>query len=122
MQEHSKREELLNEELLEWVTGASGNGHASTSKLPRPGSFLHCQECKTAAWWYNHHISRRDRVQVDVDSAVAQGSLVSADQHLQLSQQYHEWAQARYAQMEAHGHPDFPAALRQQRRNYNPPN
>jgi hypothetical protein len=122
MEEHTEREEPLSEELLEWVTGASGNGNVSTSNHPGPGSFLHCRDCQAGAAMYDYHIHGRDTTQAEVDSAIAQGAPHTADMLLQWSNEHHQSAQAHYEQMAAHGHPDFPAALRQQRRNYNPPN
>jgi hypothetical protein len=118
MEEKRKREELLSEAFLDEVTG--GTPGASTS--PNPGSFLHCSECRTRTGVYSHYIDWRDRYQTDVNDAVRQGEYALADLHLAKSHKRDQWAQEEYAKMKAHGHPDFPAALRGQRLGYNPPN
>lgn len=118
MEEHTERNEPLREELLEWVTGASGN--ASTSN--NPGSVLACVACQAAAQRYGRSIYYRDHFQAGVDQAVAENNYALADRRNEWSTNNHLSAQEEYRQMAAHGHPDFPAALREQRRNYNPPN
>jgi hypothetical protein len=119
MQEQRKREESLSEELLDRVTGAGSI--LSTSKNPGPGSFLDCADCQSRAVLYGRDIYRRDRYQAAVDQVVAEGHPAHADIFNEGSSSHHRSAQQRYQDMAAHGHPDFPAALGQQRQNYNPP-
>jgi hypothetical protein len=120
MQEHTTREESLSEEFLEGITGAGGS--ASPSGNPGPGSFLNCPSCQEHAWEYAYHIYRRDSSQESIDFHAHIGETAEADGHLQYSKRQHTRAQQVFQQMAAHGHPDFPAALRQQRQNYNPRN
>jgi hypothetical protein len=64
----------------------------------------------------------RDLYQSYVDHSVSLGNTAAADRHLQFSAEHNKQAQQIYEQMAAHGHPDFPAAMNQQRQNYNPAN
>ena len=114
MQEHSKREESLSEELLDRVTGAGGGA----SRLP--GSFSSCPSCQANEQKYSQHIYIRDGLQWNVDSHVSVGDYAEADISLKHSEKHHTRAQEVFQQMAAHGHPDFPAALNQPRQNYNP--
>jgi hypothetical protein len=120
MKEHREREESLREELLDGVTGASGR--ASSSGNPGPGNFLACPSCQANAQIYSAHLNRRDVLTHAVDQHVSQGLTAAADVALRMAGQQHQWAQETYQAMEDHGHPDFPAALRAQRQNYNPRN
>jgi hypothetical protein len=117
MQEHSKREEPLEEELLDRVSGAG----SSVSTTRNPGPFLDCRECRSEARQHAGHIIMRDGHQTSVDYMVSHGNNAMAELYNQASNERHQWAQESYQKMEAHGHPDFPAALRQLRQNYNPP-
>ena len=117
MQEHNKREEPLEEELLDRVTGAGGS--ASTSR--NPGPFLNCGDCRSEALQHAYHIYFRDEHQTSVDHMVSHGNNALADFYNQASNERHQLAQESYQKMAAHGHADFPAALGQQRQNYNPP-
>ena len=118
MQEQSKREESLSEELLDRVTGAGCC--ASTTRNPGPGSFLTCPSCQAMAHAYGIHINRRDHSQELVDVNVNSGRYFDANAHFNTSTENHEAAQMFYQHMEAHGHPDFLAAFAQQRQHYNP--
>ena len=120
MEEHNKREELLREELLEGITGGTG-GASGSGRTQGPTSFLNCPSCQFEANWYDHHIITRDQLQVSVDAMVNLGNNPMADRLNHESNLRHRLAQESYQKMAAHGHPDFPAALRQQRQNYNPP-
>jgi hypothetical protein len=120
MQEHSKREESLSEELLEGITGGTG-GASGSGRTQGPTSFLNCRECRSEARRYGLYINVRDQHQNAVDFAVSHNNNPLADVLNQASNQYDRQAQGSYQKMEAHRHPDFPAALRQQRQNYNPP-
>ena len=118
MEEHTKREESLREELLEWVTGAG----CCVSTSRNPGSFLNCAECQAKADLYDFNLRIRDHWDAIADSAVRQGDPATADLALTAANGNHQRVQEIYGAMDVHGHPDFPAALRAQRRNYNPPN
>ena len=120
MQEHSKREESLSEELLEGISGGTG-GASGSGRTQAPTSFLDCPQCQSEAHRYSRLIFMRDRHQSAVDYGVSHGNNAVADIFNQASNQRNQGAQESYQKMEAHGHPDFPAALRQQRQNYNPP-
>ena len=118
MEEHTTREEPLSEELLDGITGAGGG--ASRLGNPGPGSFSSCPSCQANEQKYSQHIYIRDGLQRNVDSHVRVGDYAEADLSLKHSEKHHTRAQEVFQQMAAHGHPDFPAALNQQRRNYNP--
>ena len=120
MQEQSKREEPLSEELLEGITGGTG-GASGSGRTQGPTSFLDCRQCRSEARRYGAHIRERDYGPVSVDIALRDGHPAIADAINHMSGQSNQKAQESYQKMEAHGHPDFPAALRQQRQNYNPP-
>ena len=119
MQEHTEPEELLNEDLLEWVT--VGNMRIM-SNHPGSGSFLDCAQCQTAARVYDTHINLRDVNYLMVDFALQEGNNAEADKSLEASSRQHYKAQQAYDKMAAHEHPDFSTGLRQQRLHYNPPN
>jgi hypothetical protein len=57
-----------------------------------------------------------------VDQHRSQGNTELGEAALVGSTSWNEASHSLYDAMEAHGHPDFPAALRQQRQNYNPRN
>ena len=118
--EHNKREEPLEEELLEGISGGTG-GASGSGRTQGPTSFLNCPHCQSEARRYGLYINVRDQHQNAVDVAVNHSNNPLADVLNQQSNRYHQQAQGSYQKMEAHGHPDFPAALRQQRQNYNPP-
>jgi hypothetical protein len=69
---------------------------------------------------FGEHITTRDWFPQAADNALAQGNTLQADRLLKAAGEHHKLAQEAYGAMEAHGHPDFPAALRQQRLHYNP--
>ena len=119
MQEHSKREEPLSEDLLEGMTGGTG-GASGSGRTQCPTSFLNCPQCQSEAQRYGGQIITRDRMQNAVDSAVSHSNPVMADVFNQESNHWNQQAQKSYQKMAAHGHPDFPAALGQQRLHYNP--
>ena len=120
MQEHNKREEPLEEELLEGITGGTG-GASGSGSTQGPTSFLDCPQCQSEARRFGVHIIGRDSGPVAVDIMLRDGDPAMADVINHLSGQAHQSAQESYQKMAAHGHADFPAALRQQRQNYNPP-
>ena len=119
MQEHSKREESLSEELLEGTTGGTG-GASGSGRTQGPTSFLNCPQCQSEAHRYSRLIFMRDRHQNAVDYGVSHGNNAVAEIFNQASNQRHQGAQESYQKMAAHGHRDFPAALGQQRLHYNP--
>jgi hypothetical protein len=57
-----------------------------------------------------------------VDQHRSQGNHELGEAALVASKSWHEAAQSLHNAMEAHGHPDFSVALRQQRQNYHPRN
>ena len=121
MQEHNKREEPLEEELLEGISGGTG-GASGSGRTQGPTSFLNCPSCGAKAQMYGAHIQRRDNLMHAVDQHVSQGLTAAADVAQRMAGDQDRWAQETYQEMADHGHPDFPATLRQQRQNYNPRN
>ena len=120
MQEHNKREEPLSEELLEGITGGTG-GASGSGRTQGPTSFLNCPQCLSEAQQFGTHIRTRDEYQTAVDMVVSHDGGAAADGINRASHLHHQLAQESYQNMEAHGHPDFPSALRLLRLNYNPP-
>ena len=97
MQEHTKREEPLSEELLEWVTGARYDS-----------SYFRCPDCHDASAMYHYHTRVGNEIHADAHSAMAQGAPQIADMLFRLSDAHHQAAQAHSVQLAAHHHPDSP--------------
>ena len=78
MQEQSKREEPLSEELLEGITGGT-EGASGSGRTQAPTSFLHCAQCLLNAQQYGTHIRTRDEYQTAVDMVVSHDGGAAAD-------------------------------------------
>lgn len=101
MQEQSKREELLSEELLEWVTGARSDP-----------SFYKCPDCQEASAEHRGLTALANELQSDAHAAAAQGDPMTAATLLGFSDAHHQLAREAYARMiasnRAHNHPNPP--------------
>lgn len=101
MEEQSKREELLSEELLEWVTGARYDS-----------SYKSCPDCLQSTMMYRYHRRLGNDFRGDGQAALEEGSPRIADALFRLSDAHHQAAQTHYAQLVAqldnHHHSNSP--------------
>ena len=95
MEENTKMEDQLSEELLDMVTG--GNGPVAD-----------CPSCRIRLHIYNTVKARHENHEIRVDIAAIQGNVHAQHNDKGQADAFYKIAQEQYEKIVGHGHSDFP--------------
>jgi hypothetical protein len=109
MEENTKMEDQLSEELLDMVTGGTGRADSSGNNVGN-GRAADCPTCSSNLQMYDIAKGLHEGNERQLDAAAIVGNTRAVNSHKRQADLFYKMAQEEHQKIIAHGHTDFPPA------------